>query len=189
MRRRTFHMCAAAALAALLAPAGCAKSDTILLITISGPRVSARTGLDLVPFQFRATITAGIDTKSIDVPREPHPSPFPQSFSVALDRSHTGPITVSIVALSEFQQEIASGTTTQQHIVIGGQTVIAVALSETVSPDDRDGGTDASDAGTGQDASDANDAQQDAKQDAPADKADLGADQAGDGFGLDTGTD
>jgi hypothetical protein len=171
MRRRTFHMCAAAALAALLAPAGCAKSDTILLITISGPRVSARTGLDLVPFQFRATITAGIDTKSIDVPREPHPSPFPQSFSVALDRSHTGPITVSIVALSEFQQEIASGTTTQQHIVIGGQTVISVALTEIEPPDQGDGGTP----DTG----------------APADGGmeDAAGQGGGDAMGLDGGTD
>ncbi len=58
MHRRTFHTCAALALVALLAPAACNKSDTILLITISGP-------VDLVPFQFRATITAGTDTKAI----------------------------------------------------------------------------------------------------------------------------
>ncbi len=99
---------------------------------------------------------------------------------------------MSIDALSDASFTIASGTTTQQHIVIGGQTVIAVALTASEVPDDQDGGTpDASDGATGQDASDANDAQSaniDANIEA-ADKPDAGADQAIDGIGLDTGTD
>jgi hypothetical protein len=164
MRRRTFHACLLGGLGFSLAPlvAGCTKSDTILLIEIYGP-------FALEPWQFLATITAGNDAKSFYIPPERHPSPLPQSFSVALDRSHTGPMTVTIQAYDERFIEIANGTTVQQHIVIGGQTVIAVELTESGVPGLPDAG--AGDGAAGQDA------------------ADAGADTAGDGMGLEDATD
>src|SRR5262249_27273528 len=140
----------------LLVPAGCKKTDTILLVEISGPVRE-----DLIPFQFLVTISTNIETRSLDVPETPHATILPASFSVALDRAHMGPITISITGRDEASRPILEGTTTQEHIVIGGQTIIPVMLTEI---DDRppvgsDGGapdvggsdaaTDASDAGDG----------------------------------------
>ena len=159
MRRRTFHACVLGGLALSLALtlSGCKKEDTILLIELYGPA-------HLEPWQFRATIFAN-EARVIELPKPPQASPLPQSFSLALDRSHTGPITVDIRALGENTFEIASGITTQRHIVIGGQTVIAVELTEEMPPD-VDGG--AGDGATGQDAA---------------------ADNAEDGMGLEDATD
>lgn len=175
MRRLAVHACALVAVGLAFASAGCAKSDTVLLIEISGPRTET-----FLPHQFRALVTAGMEPKSFDIPKVPSPSPLipPQSFSLALDRSHTGPITVTIVALGDKQQQVGSGTTTQQHIVIGGQTVIVVALTEDQVPSDPGTGMPPDD-GTGQDAGAE-----------PSDARDgaLGQDAPGDRMSLDAGT-
>jgi hypothetical protein len=171
MRRRAFHACAVAALAVLLVPTGCNQTDSILLIQISGPRRD-----DFVPWSFLATITPGTaEPKAFPIPKMPRPSLLPQSFSIALDHSLTGPVTVSIIAYGENAQQIGYGTTVQQHIVIGGQTVIAVALTEIEPPGQGDGGVP--DSGMGMDA-------------AGDGAGDGAAGQDGsDALGLDTGTD
>jgi hypothetical protein len=167
MRRRTFNVCALAALGVLLVPAACNQADSILLIEISGPRHE-----DFVPWSFNATITPGTaEPKSFDIPKMRRPTLLPQSFTIALDHSLTGPVTVSIIAYGEDSQPLGYGTTVQQHIVIGGQTVISVALTEIEPPDQGDGGT--SDTG------------------APADGGmeDAAGQGGGDAMGLDGGTD
>lgn len=171
MRRRTFHACALAALGLLLVPAGCKQSDSILLIQISGPRRD-----DFVPWSFLATITPGTaEPKSFNIPKERRASLLPQSFTIALDHSLTGPVTVSIVAYGENSLELGYGTTVQQHIVIGGQTVIPVALTESDPPDQGDGG--APDTGGSPDTG------------TPSDAADGPGKDAADALGLDGGTD
>jgi hypothetical protein len=171
MRRRTFHACALALLGLLLVPAGCKQSDSILLIEISGPRHQ-----DFVPWWFIATITPGTaEPKAFRIPKTPTASLLPQSFSIGLDHSLTGPVTVSIIAYGENAQELGYGTTVQQHIVIGGQTVIPVALTELNPPDQGDGG--APDAGGSPDAG------------MPGDAGDGPGQDGGDAMGLDTGTD
>ena len=149
MRRRAFHACALTGLGLLLAP-GCKKPDTILLVELYGPMPP-----ELEAWQFRVTISAGLSSGRIDVPKQPRPSPLPQSFTIALDQSHTGPIEISVVALDMDFLQIAFGTTKQEHVVIGGQTVIPVYLTLDVPPEVADagaGGSDAGDAAVGQDA-------------------------------------
>jgi hypothetical protein len=171
MRRRALHACALALLGLLLVPAGCKQSDSILLIEISGPRRE-----DFVPWWFIATITPGTaEPKAFTIPKTPQAALLPQSFSIALDHSLTGPVTVSIVAYSEKNQPIGYGTSVQQHIVIGGQTIIPVTITESEPPGQGDGG--APDGG-GSDGG------------APGDAGDGAAGQDGaDATGLDTGTD
>jgi hypothetical protein len=168
MRRPILHACALAVLlGTLLVPTACKESDTILVVEISGPRRE-----DFTPWRFNATVTPGATApKAFSIPDPPRRMLLPQSFSLALDHSQTGPVTVSIVAYSEQGFEIGYGTTVQKHIVVGGQTVLAVALTEIVpttpdggAPDPGDGGQDAS------------------NQEAP--KSD-----AHDGIGLDSGSD
>jgi hypothetical protein len=68
---------------------------------------------------------------------------------MALDRSHTGPVIIAVTALDEGGLPIADGTTTMEHIVIGGETVIPVNLvpeTDQPPPPDNDGGADGGDA-------------------------------------------
>jgi hypothetical protein len=129
--------------ALLLGPGGCKKPDTILLIEVAGPT-------SLNASQFRVTVTAGLDARAFLVPPMPRvagdPIGLPTSFSLGLDRSRTGPITVSIDALDVDQSPLGFGTTMQEHIVIGGQTVITVFLMEGAPPDT---GPDGGAGGTG----------------------------------------
>jgi hypothetical protein len=124
-------------LLALLALSGCKQSDSILLIEVFGPS-------DLVPTQLSVTVTAGLDARFFPVPPMPLPGDtiaLPASFTIALDRAHAGPITVSIDAL-DAQIPLGYGMTMQQHIQIGGQTIIPVMLMHGLPPDSPDAGQD-----------------------------------------------
>jgi hypothetical protein len=124
-----------------LAPA-CKQPDSILLIEVSGPT-------DIMAVQFKVTVTADVPpgTRSFLVPSAPMPSDhtivLPASFTVALASSHTGPIVVSIEAVDGTGSPLGAGTTTQEHIELGGQTIIPVALTDALPPGGVDGGADA----------------------------------------------
>jgi hypothetical protein len=124
-----------------LGAAGCKQSDTVLLVTVYGPS-------SLKATQLSVTVTAGIDARNILVPATPGDViPLPASFTISLDRSHMGPITISIDALDS-SGTIGFGTTMMQHIQIGGQTDIAVMLMEGLPPDQLpDAGVDGPGAG------------------------------------------
>ncbi|HEY2729887.1 MAG TPA: hypothetical protein VGK52_08085 [Polyangia bacterium] len=121
----------------LLAWGGCKPSDTILLVEVAGPAA-------LMPSQFSVTVSAGPDARNFFVPPTPTPAgepiSLPASFTIALDRSRMGPITVSIDALDASGSPIGFGTTMQQHIQIGGQTSISVMLTAELPPNGQDGG-------------------------------------------------
>src|SRR5882724_10270300 len=118
MNRRvtTIGLCGLVGL--LLASGACKPSDSILLVEVAGAAT-------LMPFQFSVTVTAGLDARNFLVPLAPpaagQPISLPASFTIALDRSRTGPITVSIDALDASGSPIGFGTTMMQHIQIGGQ--------------------------------------------------------------------
>ncbi|HTA19495.1 MAG TPA: hypothetical protein VK989_09395 [Polyangia bacterium] len=124
-----------------LVPA-CKQPDSILLIEVSGPQ-------DIMAVQFQVTMTADVPAvaHSFLVPSAPMPSGhtivLPASFTVALDSSQTGPITISIEAVDATGSPLGSGTTMQQHIELGGQTIIPVALTDALPPGGVDAGADA----------------------------------------------
>jgi hypothetical protein len=102
--------------------AACQNSDSILLVEVGGD-------LSLFPSQLYVTVTAGgIEHPPFPVPPYPTTIYLPTSFTVELDRSITGSVTIAIDALDVYGYVVASGTTTQTHIATGGQTVIAVTL-------------------------------------------------------------
>lgn len=127
---------------------GCKQSDSILLVEVAGPAT-------LEPLQLSVTVLAGnninAQATNFPVPAVPRdvgdPIQLPASFTIALDRSHMAPITISIDAFGDMGPLGYSGTATMQHIEIGGQTDIAVMLGETPPPGGVDGGADAGDAG------------------------------------------
>jgi hypothetical protein len=166
MRRRAFHVFALAGLGLVSLAVGCKKADSILLVELYGPHSTGTP--QLRPFQFLVTVSAGGGSppEAFNIPKEPHASPLPQSFSLTLDASHTGPVTISVTANGEDGVPIAEGTTTQEHIVIGGETIISVNLV----PIDDAGPLPGNDGGAG----DSGDASQD-----PSD-AGLGLDDASD---------
>ncbi|HEV3032011.1 MAG TPA: hypothetical protein VG319_10250 [Polyangia bacterium] len=170
----------------LLAWGGCKLSDSILLVEVAG-------SADLMVSQFSVTVTAGLDARNFRVPPMPTPEPIslPASFTIALDRSHMGPITLSIDALDASGSPIGFGTTMQQHIQIGGQTSISVMLTAELPPDVGDGGADgATDGSSTRDAPDGDGASETdgaAGQDGAA-RAHGATDDA-DAMGLDDATD
>src|SRR4051794_3515020 len=132
MARRRIHALSWLLLAALacFAGASCKKSDTILLVEVYGP-------IEIRPSQFSVTITAGMETHSIIVPKTIQAAGsivLPASFTIALDSSQTGPITTSINAYDESRSIIAYGTTMTEHVLAGGVTGIAVSLSPQQDP-------------------------------------------------------
>ena len=103
------------------ATAACQRDDSILLVTVFGD-------LALTPAQLSVTVTANGTSRVLLVPPVPTTISLPTSFSVELDRSITGPVTIAIDALDDGGNVLDSGSTTQTHINAGGQTIIAVAL-------------------------------------------------------------
>jgi hypothetical protein len=93
---------------------------------------------------FLVTMNAGDQSKpTFPVPSNPSGTiALPASFTVELDRSLTGPVTIAIDAQDAGGNTIASGQTTQEHINTGGETVIAVNIvaPATQSPPGTDGG-------------------------------------------------
>jgi uncharacterized membrane protein YgcG len=109
-------------LSVLAVTAACRRPDSVLLIEVAGP-------LALQPAQFDVVVTAGLASRSLQVPIQAGgPLTLPVSFSIELDRSRTGPVTITVEAFDASQSMIACGTTMQEHIEIGGQTVISVML-------------------------------------------------------------
>jgi hypothetical protein len=144
--RHALGLVCAFALAGAFVVGGCKKPDTVLLVEVEGP-------VDVNPNQLRVTVIAGIDARVIFVPAVPlavgREMNFPTSFSVSIDQSRTAPITVRIDALEKEQAPIGySGTTTYQHVEIGGQTTVTVVLTEGAGFDQPDGGPDAGTGGT-----------------------------------------
>jgi hypothetical protein len=140
MPRATHSLASFTALAVALAFAGCKQADTILVIEVAGPA-------DVHPNQLRLNVQAPPDSHSFLVPAIPLASDkkmtFPTSFSISLDQSRRGPIRVSIDALDGQQVDLGfAGTTSQEHVTIGGQTIITVVLVEVAAPDQPDGGVD-----------------------------------------------
>ncbi|HSZ81454.1 MAG TPA: hypothetical protein VLA14_04185 [Polyangia bacterium] len=142
LRRRatTFGLWSLLGLA--LVPVACKQPDSILLIEVSGPT-------DIMAVQFLVTMMADVpaDARSFYVPKMPlsggQTITLPASFTVALDSSHTGPIAISIEAVDATGSPLGAGRTAQQHIELGGQTIIPVALTDALPPGGVDGGTDA----------------------------------------------
>ena len=115
------------AVAGVLATATCQRDDSILLVEVAGD-------LTLMPAQLSVTVTANGSSRLLLVPPAPTTISLPTSFSVELDRSITGPVTITIDALDDGGYVLASGTTTQTHINTGGETIIAVMLAASVQP-------------------------------------------------------
>jgi hypothetical protein len=198
MTRRGIHGLVLASLALALSAAGCKKSDTVLFVTVyNGPDADPK----MLPYQFYVNVTAGLETHSLDVPKELNPASaitLPTSFTISIDRAHTGPIIVTVNAKALDRSTFAAGTATADHPVIGGQTLIAVELSPTSAPTGPDGGTGGAGtggggtggsggAGTGGSAGQGGTAAEAGAPDAPQDATD--AHDAADGMGLDVAAD
>jgi hypothetical protein len=109
-------------LAGVTAIYACQSASSILLVEVSGD-------LSLMPQRLSVTVTAGGRAKApLLIPNAPTPISLPTSFTIELDGSITGPVTIAIDALDGNGAVMASGTTTQTHITIGGQTLITVIV-------------------------------------------------------------
>jgi len=125
IRRRCVVLAAVAGVASV---AACQQADSILLVEVSGD-------LTLMPAQLLVTLTAGGQTHApILVPPSPTTITLPTSFTVELDRSITGPVTIRVDVFDSMSNVIASGSTTQKYINTGGQTIIAVTLVNGAPP-------------------------------------------------------
>jgi hypothetical protein len=109
------------------ATAACQRDDSILLVEVAGD-------LTLMPAQLSVTVTANGSSRVLLVPPEPTTISLPTSFSVELDRSITGPVTIAIDALDDSGNVLDSAATTQTHINAGGQTIITVMFGVPVRP-------------------------------------------------------
>jgi hypothetical protein len=103
------------------ATAACQRDDSILLVEVAGD-------LTLTAAQLTVTVTANGSSRLLVVPPKPTTISLPTSFSVELDRSITGPVSIAIDAVDDAGYVLASGATTQTHINTGGETIIAVIL-------------------------------------------------------------
>ena len=107
--------------ASLLAAGACQRNDSYLLVEVAGD-------LTLAPVQMRVSVFVGPRSSTFFVPPEPTPISLPTSFTVELDRSITGPVTVTVEALDDASVSLAWGETTQAHINTGGETIVVVTL-------------------------------------------------------------
>jgi hypothetical protein len=112
---------------------GCHRSDSVLIVEVAGD-------VTLQPAQLRVTVTAGGSAQMLSVPPKPTSISLPTSFTVELAPSVVGPVLVSVTALDGSGSTIASGAATRQYLDVGGETILAIALSA---------GSDAVDGGSG----------------------------------------
>src|SRR6266540_40032 len=127
--------------AAAVGIGACHRSDSFLLVEVASD-------IRLMPTQFDVSVQLqkSDQTKYFSVPTpDSAPTTLPTSFSIQLDRSVTGPVTVSVDAYDGMLQFIGTGMTTQDHIKVGDDTIIVVWLTpaDGIIPDGGD-----SDAGT-----------------------------------------
>jgi hypothetical protein len=108
-------------LAALLATAGCHRPDSVLLVEVGGDETWPVT-------QLSATVIIGTTARMFFVPPTPTTIQLPSSFAVDLSRDVTGPVTVLVDALDANSLVLGSGTTVQEHINVGDDTIITVTL-------------------------------------------------------------
>jgi len=102
--------------------AACEQRGSILLVEVAGD-------LTLMPAQLSVAVTAGGTAhEPFLVPSAPTAISLPTSFTVELDRSITGAVTIAIDAFDGYGYVVVSGAITQSHIASGGQTIIAVTL-------------------------------------------------------------
>jgi hypothetical protein len=117
------RLVALGAVVGLTALAACQQADSILLVEVGGD-------LTLMPAEMQVTVTAGGQTHGpIFVPPSPTPFTLPTSFTVELDRSITGPVTIAINVFDANGYLVAFGSATQTFIDTGGQTIVAVTLT------------------------------------------------------------
>jgi hypothetical protein len=109
------------AITGVLATLACQRDDSILLVEVAGD-------LTIMPAQLSVTVSADSRSRMLLVPPDLTAISLPTSFTVELDRSITGPVTIAIDAIADNGTILASGTTTQTHIIPGGQTIITVTL-------------------------------------------------------------
>ena len=97
--------------------------DSILLVEVAGD-------LTLMPAQLSVAVTAGgIDHEPFLVPPAPTAISLPTSFTVELDRSITGPVTIAIDALDAYGYVGGVWRPPRRRTSHpGGQTIIAVTL-------------------------------------------------------------
>ena len=121
----------------------CHHPQSVLLVEVAGD-------LYLTPASFSVTITpARTAPRSFFItPQSAGAITLPASFTVELSGTITGPATVEIEALDPLGYVLASGTTTQQDLNVGGQTIVVVTLVDAggviePEPDAGHGATDA----------------------------------------------
>ena len=107
--------------AGLLTVGACQRDDSILLVEVAGD-------VTLTLAQFAVTVNADRESRGLLVPPAPTTITLPTAFTVELDRSITGPVTISIDAFDANGYLVGSGSTTQTHINTGGQTIMAVTI-------------------------------------------------------------
>lgn len=114
----------ATAVALVLGLAACHRADSLLLVEVAGDN-------NLQARSLAVTVTIHDRQKpTFQIPKDPSAAiTFPASFSVEVDRSETGPVTIALSAFDDGGNMIAAGETTQQHINVGGETVIAVNIA------------------------------------------------------------
>jgi hypothetical protein len=111
----------------LLALGGCQRDDSILLVAVAGD-------VTLTLSQLAVTVTADGTSRGLLVPQDPTTITLPTSFTVELDRSITGPVTIAIDAFDANGYIVGSGSTTQTHINAGGQTIMTVTIDSGAPP-------------------------------------------------------
>jgi hypothetical protein len=121
-RRFPKRLAAVVLAAGVAAAAACERDDSILLVEVAGD-------LALVPAQLSVSVVAGGKARMLLVPPTPTAIYLPTSFTVELDRSITGPVTIAVDALDGNGYSVGSGGTTQTHINTGGQTIVTVTLA------------------------------------------------------------
>jgi hypothetical protein len=116
-----------AAAGLLAATAGCQRDDSVLLVEVAGD-------VTLALSQLAVTVTAGTTARGFLIPPSPTEFSFPTSFTVELDRSITGPVTIAIDAFDGNGYIVGSGSTTQTYINAGGQTIMTVTIDSGTPP-------------------------------------------------------
>ena len=115
------------AAAGVLTVGACQRDDSILLVEVAGD-------VTLTLAQLAVTVNADRESRGLLVPPAPTTITLPTSFTVELDRSITGPVTISIDAFDANGYLVGSGATTQTHINTGGQTIMAVTIESGAPP-------------------------------------------------------
>ena len=126
-RRFPTRLAAVVLVAGVVAAAACQRDDSILLVEVAGD-------LALMPSQLSVTVWAGGKSRVLLVPPSPTTIYLPTSFTVELDRSITGPVTIAVDALDGNGYSVATGVTTQTHINSGGETIVPVTIVSGAQP-------------------------------------------------------